>query len=539
MCRAAAARNAALRHERIPRGASRAGRGQEGPLPWAIAAVTPIPPQRSDALDDRKPPMADIDCQPPAPRRVFCNRTLNMRAIQAIGYDMDYTLVHYDVPVWEARAYAHVQERLQKKGYPVADLRFDPEQFSRGLVIDRELGNIVKCNRFGYIVRAAHGTRILDHKAQRAVYGQVWVDLREPRWVFLNTLFSLSEACLYGQMVELLDAGQAGDIGYGALYDLVRETMDTAHLEGELKAEIIADPERFVTIDEDLVQALLDQKAAGKRLFLATNSEWHYTLPMMNFVFDRHLGPAKWQDLFELVIVQTRKPSFFDGEAPFFAIDEQGAVVTGQHELRAGGRYRGGNARLLQEYLGCGGESILYVGDHMYADVHVSSRIRRWRTALVLRELEDEIQHEQDFAAQQQELYALMQQKERIDREQALLRLSLQRLERGAAPPPSLPETVRTSANPEQAIVDRLKELRHEGEALDHRISPLAIRAGEVGHKRWGPIMRAGNDKSLLARQIEGHADVYMSRVSNLMHLSPYGYLRAVRGSLPHDQSPR
>jgi hypothetical protein len=47
--------------------------------------------------------------------------------------------------------------------------------------------------------------------------------------------------------------------------------------------------------------------------------------------------------------------------------------------------------------------------------------------------------------------------------------------------------------------------------------------------------MRAGNDKSLFARQVEKYADVYMSRVSNLGLETPYGYLRAARGSLPHD----
>jgi hypothetical protein len=56
-----------------------------------------------------------------------------------------------------------------------------------------------------------------------------------------------------------------------------------------------------------------------------------------------------------------------------------------------------------------------------------------------------------------------------------------------------------------------------------------------MGHEIWGPAMRAGNDKSRLARQIEGHADIYMSRVSNLLHVTPYGYLRGARGSLPHD----
>ena len=38
-------------------------------------------------------------------RGVFVNRTLNMRSVEAVGYDMDYTLIHYKVDVWEAAAF--------------------------------------------------------------------------------------------------------------------------------------------------------------------------------------------------------------------------------------------------------------------------------------------------------------------------------------------------------------------------------------------------------------------------------------------------
>ena len=47
--------------------------------------------------------------------------------------------------------------------------------------------------------------------------------------------------------------------------------------------------------------------------------------------------------------------------------------------------------------------------------------------------------------------------------------------------------------------------------------------------------MRAGSDKSLFARQVERYADVYMSRVSNFLYQTPFGFLRANRPSLPHD----
>ena len=72
-------------------------------------------------------------------------------------------------------------------------------------MLDLELGNIVKANRFGYVKRAIHGTAPLSYEDQRRIYARTIVDLAEPRWVFLNTFFSLSEGCMYAQLVDLLD----------------------------------------------------------------------------------------------------------------------------------------------------------------------------------------------------------------------------------------------------------------------------------------------------------------------------------------------
>ncbi|MCR9244263.1 MAG: HAD-IG family 5'-nucleotidase [bacterium] len=470
---------------------------------------------------------------PPPERRMFCNRTLNMRSIQVVGFDMDYTLVHYDVKEWEARAYAHARRRLVEEGLPLEGLEFDAERFARGLVIDLETGNIVKANRFGYVTQAAHGMAAMRHDEQRRSYAQVWVDLSEPRWVFLNTLFSLSEACLYAQLVDLLDAGRLPNVApddYRKLYDFVGRGMDAAHLEGALKAEIIADPERFVEFDRDLPRALLDLRHAGKKLFLATNSEWSYTAPMMRYVFDRYLPEGMdWRGLFDLVIVQARKPKFFVGDEPFELVDE-GSGATQPHTGPLDDRsvFQGGNSKLVQQHFGVDGGEILYVGDHAYADVHVTSRIQRWRTVLILRELEREVREEQAFAPDQARLTELMTEKEHLDEEQAMLRLALLRIDRDGKPIDGLP----TTAN---ELHERLRALRPAIEELDGRISPLAAAANRIGHAQWGPFMRAGIDKSRLAREIEGFADIYTSRVSNLLYLSPFGYLRAVRGTLPHD----
>ena len=47
--------------------------------------------------------------------------------------------------------------------------------------------------------------------------------------------------------------------------------------------------------------------------------------------------------------------------------------------------------------------------------------------------------------------------------------------------------------------------------------------------------MRAGNDKSLFARQVERYADIYTSRVSNFLFYSPLQYFRSHRDRMPHE----
>ncbi|WP_412061868.1 HAD-IG family 5'-nucleotidase [Rubrivirga sp. IMCC45206] len=467
------------------------------------------------------------------PRGLFCNRTLNLRKIGAVGYDMDYTLVHYHVALWEERAHAYIKNGLAKEGWPVDDLVFDPDLVVQGLVVDTERGNVVKANRFGYVKRAFHGTRPLPFDEQRQAYRRTLVDLHDRRWRFMNTLFSISEASIYLQLVDKLDAGELPDrIGYDDLYEAVRHALDAAHLEGLLKAEILADPARFVDVDPEVPLALLDQKLAGKKVLLITNSEWTYAAPLLAYAFDPHLpGDMTWRDLFDLAIVGARKPAFFDQQAPAFEVvgeDEEGRAVlrTVNGVLEEGRAYVGGNAALVEASLGLRGSEILYVGDHVYADVKASKSVLRWRTALVLRPLEDEIAAFDAWRGQQARLTAMMAEKERLEAYFSALRLERQRNAEGYGP-----QTDRSL----DWLDARMAEARERLLVLDAAIGPLAVESSQLVNPRWGPLMWAGNDKSHLARQIEASADVYTARVSNFLHYTPFVYLRSPRGSLPHD----
>jgi 5'-nucleotidase len=468
--------------------------------------------------------------RPPAPRRIFGNRTLNLRSIRAIGYDMDYTLIHYRTDEWERRAFEHTRNRLRDMGWPVDDLVFDPASVIRGLTIDVELGNLVKPTRFGYVIRAAHGTEFLEFDRLRREYEGVAVDLADDRWVFLNTLFSLSEASLFAQLVDRYDEGVLPRVnGYADLYSRVRSTLDAAHMEGQLKGEILGDPERFVVPDPDTALTLLDQREAGKLLVLITNSDWEYTRQMMAYAFDAHLPDGEtWRDLFGAVVVSADKPAFFTAERPLYHVvdEERGLLRPHIGPLEAAAVYVGGDAGRLEKTLGLHGAEILYVGDHLYSDVSVSKALLRWRTALVLRELESEIEALEAFGARETRLQALMGTKGRLERELAHARLDVLRARGGYAPPVGDPDTAARRAD----------ELRAGLAELDEEIAPLAIAAGELRNTAWGPLMRSGNDKSLFARQVERYADVYTSRVSNFLRATPFGYLRAARGSLPHDE---
>ncbi|XP_024958364.1 uncharacterized protein LOC102610639 isoform X2 [Citrus sinensis] len=442
-----------------------------------------------------------------SPRGIFCSRTLNLRSISAIGYDMDYTLMHYNVMV------------------------------IRGLVIDKEKGNLVKADRFGYVKRAMHGTTMLSNRAVSEMYGRELVDLRkESRWEFLNTLFSVSEAVAYMQMVNRLDEGaigpELGPLDYKGLYKAVGKALFRAHVEGQLKSEIMSKPELFVEPDPELPLALLDQKEAGKKLLLITNSDYHYTDKMMQHSFNRFLpNDMGWRDLFNMVIVSARKPEFFQMSHPLYEVVTGEGLMRPCFKARTGGLYSGGSAQMIENSLNIHGDEILYVGDHIYTDVSQSKVHLRWRTALICRELEEEYNALINSRGQRARLVELINQKEVVGDLFNQLRLSLQRRNRGHPA-----QTLAATNMDDQELTESMQKLLVVMQRLDQKIAPMLESDGELFNKRWGFLSRAGLwDKSHLMRQIEKYADIYTSRVSNFLHYTPFMYFRSQEQTLAHD----
>ncbi len=103
------------------------------------ALVMPRQPPIKTALR-AAPDMEDLT------RRVFCSRELNMANIEAVGFDMDYTLAQYN-EAFDMLAFEGAKDKLIDMGYPSEEIqkfKFDPLQHTRGLVIDKRRGNILK-----------------------------------------------------------------------------------------------------------------------------------------------------------------------------------------------------------------------------------------------------------------------------------------------------------------------------------------------------------------------------------------------------------
>ncbi|GAB2265537.1 hypothetical protein Dimus_000585 [Dionaea muscipula] len=470
-------------------------------------------------------------------RGIFCSRTLNLRSISAIGYDMDYTLMHYNVMAWEGRAYDYCMENLRNMGFPVDGLSFDPNLVIRGLVIDKEKGNLVKADRFGYVKRAMHGTTMLSTRAVSEIYGRELVDLRkENRWEFLNTFFSVSEAVAYMQMVDRLDAGavtsEVGPMDYKGLYKAVGKALFRAHVEGQLKSEIMSKPELFVEPDPELPLALLDQKEAGKKLLLITNSDYLYSDKMMQHSFNRFLpNDLGWRDLFDMVIVSARKPEFFQMSHPMYEVVTDGGLLRPCFKAQTGGLYSGGSAQMVENSLGIHGDEILYVGDHIYTDVSQSKLHLRWRTALICRELEEEYDALICSRDHRASLIELINKKQVLGDLFNQLRLALQR--RNKLRPA---QTFAATQMDDQELTENMQKLLILMQRLDQAIAPMMERDGELFSERWGFLSRAGLwDKSHLMRQIEKYADIYTSRVSNFLHYTPFMYFNSQEQTLAHD----
>ena len=471
---------------------------------------------------------------PPMARRIFVNRALRMEKIRCIGFDLDWTIAaYYRLPIQELIFDLAVERLVAHQGYPAAARRaeFRPEFPHRGLIVDRDMGVVLKMDRHRYVGRAYLGRERLDGRERSRLYRQERLDLRSERFYWVDTLFELPEVNLLAELVEMCRRGHLEVPSYGQLFADVRAAVDGVHAEGPLKQRIAADPARFLPRSTDLPLALARLQLGDRRLVLVTNSDWSYTQRLCSFLFDGTLpGLDDWRQLFDLVIVSARKPTFFRKRKPFVELDGEGQPL-GEVDVPSWGKvYAGGSRWGLEDLMQLPGESVLYVGDHIYGDIVSSKLTSTWRTALVLSELEEELERQVELQPQIRHLDALKGELSVMGHRMDDLRdvLTLSHRHAGGEANGGLVTDTR----------ERLERVQLEHRTLRRLTGELEEEVTRRYNPTWGSVFKQGGSQSLFGSQVDDFSCIYTSRVANFAYYGTNHYFRVLHDPMAHDHGP-
>ncbi len=453
--------------------------------------------------------------------KVYVNRTLNLKQIKYLGLDMDHTLIRYNTENFEHLSHTTIIEKLLlRKNYPevIKKLQFDFHFALRGLVVDRKKGNLLKLNRYTAIRNSFHGLKPLDFKTHRKIYKSTYIDLSKSDYLAIDTSFSYSLAHAYSQLVELKDSDASLKLpDYIQIADDVLDVLDEAHRDGSLKNEVKKNLSHYIIKDENVVRGLEKFKKHGKKIFILTNSDFSYSKLLLDYAINPFLKEHKsWVELFEIVITLAYKPKFFYDDGKYLKVNPHDGTMTNLEDKLTAGVYQGGGARQFTEDLALRGDDILYIGDHIYGDILRLKKDCNWRTAMITEELENEIINNKKAEPIISEIDSLMKKKEPLEDE--LTELMTKKIEKAT-------------------IVDekRISALQDLITEIDTCISQLIKKQQALYNPNWGQLMRAGNEESYFAYQMERYACVYMSKISDLLELSPRTYFRAPRKPLSHE----
>lgn len=486
-------------------------------------------------------------------KQIFCNRSLNMKNIVAVGFDMDYTLAQYKPETFESLAYEGTLKKLVfDLGYPQELLQwaFDWSYMVRGLVLDKKRGNILKMDRHKYVKVAYHGFREMSKEDKVATYGNTLLQdsFDEPDYALIDTLFSLAETYLFAQLVDFKD-NNPGKIpqDYSRIYKDVRAAVDMCHRDGTLKQMVAQDPKKYITEDVAIIPMLQMLRESGRAVFLVTNSLWDYTNVVMNFLCGPKApdactaGTFEWLDYFDVVITGSAKPGFFHDEnrANIFEVEPKSGMLintdNGTPMALVGGTtirlptksskencrvYQGGNVGHLHKLLNVESSSqVLYVGDHIYGDILRSKKVLGWRTMLVVPELEREIELLWELKDTRKQLLSLRNDRDHVENEIHRLKWSLMSQGEGDA----------------AMVPSELNELESQREKVRLAHQHAQREYHQKFHKVWGQLMKTGYQNSRFAHQVERFACLYTSHVTNLSLYSPGKYYRPSEDFMPHD----
>ncbi|AAG12692.1 cytosolic IMP-GMP specific 5'-nucleotidase, putative; 41097-37373 [Arabidopsis thaliana] len=460
--------------------------------------------------------------------QIFCNRSLNMKNIIAVGFDMDYTLAQYKSETFESLAYdGTVRKLVYDLGYPneLLEWTFDWNYMVRGLVLDKKRGNILKMDRHKYVKVAYHGFRELSKEDKVEIYGSSLVrdSFDEPDYALIDTLFSLAEAYLFAQLVDFKDNNPEKvpkDVDYARMYKDVRAAVDLCHRDGTLKQMVAKEPNRYINEDTTIVPLIKMIRDSGRSTFLVTNSLWDYTNIVMNFlcggrtVHGPHTCNFDWLQYFDVVITGSAKPGFFheDSRANLFEVEPQSGMLINTDNGTPMAQVGDPSPKILlkSKDKGCR----VFQGGNV-------GHLHSWRTMLVVPELEKEVELLWELRNMRKDLILMRNERDSVEDKIHHLNWSLKFED--------------INENNKHEMLSALKDLESKRDKVRQSHQQAQRECHQKFHKVWGQLMKTGYQSSRFAHQVERFACLYTSQVSNLRLYSPDKYYRPSEDFMSHE----
>ncbi|KAL9987211.1 hypothetical protein ACROYT_G001482 [Oculina patagonica] len=278
------------------------------------------------------------------------------------------------------------------------------------------------------------------------------------------------------------------------------QAVQNVHKSGKMYQAVINDIDKYLKKSPQLGELLNRLVSSGKMLFLITNSGFEFVRKGMD-----HMIGKGWRDLFDVIITQARKPSFYHQQAsrPFRCLDTRLYRPQWQKvsALCKGQVYMEGNIEQFIKFTGWYGPNVLYLGDHVYSDLRDPVLHHGWRTGAIIPELEWEIKQSNSLDFKRSVVWL-------TNLQDLIIQLK-------AFPP---------SARRAQ-LTEEWKQERRE----------LRWKLKEMFNPRFGSVFRTYNNSTYFTRRLVRFADLYMSSVENLLNYPSNYTFYPRRTALPHE----
>ncbi|XP_054163459.1 5'-nucleotidase domain-containing protein 1-like [Oppia nitens] len=350
--------------------------------------------------------------------------SFDLNAYDVIAIDMDNTLVKYNLKNTLPLIHELLQKYLiEKYNYP-EDIRqeFCPKLSQKGLVIDKQNGNVLKLDANFAVMSAKHGFTDLTKQEIDNIYGKVYAEkLTEILellvtgtlyidfdFAVLKDYFTSPAAQVFAKCVDVLDkvnVSSGNEVNYWQLWTDIYNGLCFMYERQQFKArsggwfpELIENPDKYlVKASESVRQMLKNLRQKGKQVLLVTSSNVDFTRHLM-----KHCYGNQWIDYFDYVLTYARKPTFFTCDRKFLIVDSDDSIgdAIAVEDLKCGHIYAEGNWADLKTFaakmLSKSQPKCVYIGDSFIDDCIVPEKYVNCHTIGIVEELEAENRWELD-----------------------------------------------------------------------------------------------------------------------------------------------